>query len=641
MKKNIEPTIKTSENGERGAALVMVLLISSILLVAVIGLLMEASMNTANVTDATAEVQAYYAAESGIQSVVNVLRGNTVLPNSLRIDPTKPATAPANRINYFRATRLLTSNSTAPTAVQCAAASPPLDCTARLSRWMTYDATYTDRVILGNPSTYDPQTGFAYAVEIINPDAIGGAISYSTSIKFEGVATNSRTWMGATPADSATITYTPYSGPANIDVSSGQALTNVGSFRLMPVTGAGVNSFPRTRFAITVAYNRPYFSTKVIRGYIESGVITNANTTAWILYDSPVYNIFGSILTLSGGSDYEDTVPLPPPDSYYRVGYKVSPNAPSVTGVGETTPGVTTITGSVTAPEPYRLLIRSTGYGPLGARKQLESFIQKNYFNDLGAPSPLTLIGPPCTPVGSCIPPTPTFTWVAPNFVFNPGTATNTVYSGRDTLLRAFLPPIGVTNDLNYSQVRYALTHAPPNKYNGSIWGNAENIADELPFWLQSPRNLHETLMRLKAVAQASGRYYGPGVTPPGNGGYGSPSTPAGITYIDGPLTFSQQGGGILVVTGGLTFQGGFEFNGLIIVTGPAGINRTGGGSGRLQGNMIVAPYTDPTGTTLAGFLAPHYDISGGGSSEIVYNSNNVLAGLTELSNFVKGVAEK
>jgi hypothetical protein len=213
--------------------------------------------------------------------------------------------------------------------------------------------------------------------------------------------------------------------------------------------------------------------------------------------------------------------------------------------------------------------------------------------------------------------------------------------------LHAFLPPIGLTNDPNYNEVRYGLTHGPPNKFNGAIWGNAENVADELPFWLQSPANLDATLQQLKAVAQASGKYYGPGVTPPSSGGgnYGDPTTATGITYVDGPLSFSQQGGGILVVTGGLTFQGGFTFNGLIVVTGAGGISRTGGGTGSLEGNMIVAPY-DAGGLTCSPqgvncFLAPRYDISGGGGSEIVYNSNNVLAGLNELTNFVKGVAEK
>lgn len=636
MKKHIELTIKTSDNGERGAALVMVLLISSILLVAVIGLLTEASMNTANVTDATAEEQAYYAAESGIQSVVNVLRGNTVLPDASRLDPTKPATDPANKINYSRALRLSASNATTPTSTQCASASPPLDCTPRLSRWMSYDTTLTDRVIIGSAAT----PGFSYSVAVVDPDNLSNVMSYTTSVRLDGIATNTKTWNGALPADTATIVYDPYSGPATIDVSSGQAVTDFGRFRLQ-TTGVGVTSFTRTRFAITVSFSQPWFASKVIKGYIESGMITGATTTAWILFDSPAFIINGSSITLSGGANYEDTTPLPPPDGYYRVGYRVPLVAPLVTAAGETAAGAKSVAGSITAPEPHRLLIRSTGFGPLGARKQLEAIIQKNYFNDLGAPSPLTLIGPACTPVATCTPPAPTSTWAAPNFVFNPGGSTGTVYNGRDTQNRAFLPPIGVTNDYNFNEVRYGLTHGPPNRYNGAIWGNAENVANDLPFWLQSPKNLNDTLMQLKAVAQASGRYYGPGVTPPGSGGYGSPLTATGITYIDGPLSFSQQGGGILIVTGKLTFQGGFEFNGLIIVTGAGGIDRTGGGGGMLQGNMIVAPYTDPTGTTLNDFLAPRYDISGGGNSEIAYNSNNVLAGLGALTNFVKGVAEK
>jgi hypothetical protein len=60
---------------------------------------------------------------------------------------------------------------------------------------------------------------------------------------------------------------------------------------------------------------------------------------------------------------------------------------------------------------------------------------------------------------------------------------------------------------------------------------------------------------------------------------------------------------------------------------------------------MVVAPYNASGITCVANnvtcFLAPRYDISGGGSSEIVYNSNNVALGLGSLTNFVKGVAEK
>jgi hypothetical protein len=281
----------------------------------------------------------------------------------------------------------------------------------------------------------------------------------------------------------------------------------------------------------------------------------------------------------------------------------------------------------MSAPEPIRLLIRATGFGPRGAQKQLDAFVQKNYFNGLGAPSPLTLIGPPST------------TSPSTSIIFNPGTATNTMYNGKDVLLTAILPPIGVTNDSNLATVNYELTHPPPNKYNGSIYGTVSNVADEMPFWLQSAKNLDDTLKQLETVAKASGRYFGPGSTLPKNGDYGDNKNATGITFIDGNLEFSQLGGGILIVTGGLTFKGGFNFNGLIVVTGQSGISRTGGGSGSLQGNMIVAPYLK--NDLNKGFLAPIYDISGGGSSEIVYNSNNVANGLGALTNFVKGVAEK
>jgi hypothetical protein len=634
MKNHKLPTAGKGRKGERGAALIMVLMISALLLVAVGGLLMEASKHTANVTDATAEEQAYYAAESGIQTVVNILRGNTVLPNSLRLDTSKPNTDPANKINYFRALKLDTSNASSPTAAQCASSTPPLDCNARLSRWMSYDSTLTDRVILGNSASY------GYSIQLINPDNLGNTISYTTSITFDGVATNSKTWTSIIPANSATLTYVPITTATNVDVSTGQGVTNFGRFQLTS-TGTGVLSFTRTRFSITVNFTQPWIASKIIKGYIESGAITGASTTAWILYDSPSYIVNGSSIVLSDGADYADTTPLPPPDSYYRVGYRVPLVAPTLTGAGESSAGTKSVNGTITAPEPHRLLIRSTGYGPMGAKKQLEAFIQKNYFNDLGAPSPLTLIGPPCTPVGTCTPQAPTSTWTAPNMVFNPGTSTGTHYDGRDVLNHGYLPPIGVTNDNNFNEIRYGLTHGPPQKYNGSIWGNVDNVAADLPFWLQSPANLNATLLQLKSVAQATGRYYGPGVSPPGNGGYGSATAATGITYIDGDLSFSGEGGGILIVTGQLTFQGGFDWNGLIVVTGAGGIARNGGGGGTLEGNLIVAPYTDPTATTLAGFLAPRYDISGGGTSEIAYNSGNVLAGLGALSNFVKGVAEK
>ena len=103
----------------------------------------------------------------------------------------------------------------------------------------------------------------------------------------------------------------------------------------------------------------------------------------------------------------------------------------------------------------------------------------------------------------------------------------------------------------------------------------------------------------------------------------------------------------MLVVTGKLTFQGNFNFNGLIIVTGKDGVERSGGGSGTIQGNIIIAPYVGSrvedgiTPTETDGFLAPQYDLSGGGNSTVVYNSNAMANGLIAVSNFVLGVMEK
>src|SRR5687767_14960772 len=103
-----------NRKNERGAALVTVMMVSFLMLVAVAGLLLESSMNTANVTDATSEEQAYYAAESGVQSVVDALRHNP-RPSPL-IDPAKSPYPPAtnsdeaNQIDYLRAVSRETSN---------------------------------------------------------------------------------------------------------------------------------------------------------------------------------------------------------------------------------------------------------------------------------------------------------------------------------------------------------------------------------------------------------------------------------------------------------------------------------------------------------------------------------------------------
>ncbi|MGI8732940.1 MAG: hypothetical protein ACR2LM_06520 [Pyrinomonadaceae bacterium] len=142
---------------ERGAALVTTLLISMLLLAAGGMLLVTTSSTGINTFDASAETQAYYGAEAGIQATLNVLRGN-VMPNPLFVANPAGGVATENKITFRKALSKSTSN----------LASDPASADARLSRWITYNSTYTDRVTL-SPG-YNPINGVAYKVKVTDPD---------------------------------------------------------------------------------------------------------------------------------------------------------------------------------------------------------------------------------------------------------------------------------------------------------------------------------------------------------------------------------------------------------------------------------------------------------------------------------------
>jgi hypothetical protein len=66
--------------GERGAALITTLLVATLLLSVGGALVFTAAMAGVDASDATTEMQAYYGAEAGLQTAINVLRGNVSLP---------------------------------------------------------------------------------------------------------------------------------------------------------------------------------------------------------------------------------------------------------------------------------------------------------------------------------------------------------------------------------------------------------------------------------------------------------------------------------------------------------------------------------------------------------------------------------
>lgn len=591
--------------GEKGAAMIMALLVTFLLLIASAGLLMESASNTQNVTDATAETQAYNSAESGIQSAINVLRGN-VAPNPL-FDATKPATDPVNKINFIKALTINTSNAGTDTST-----------VPRLSRWLGYNSGCTDRVVIGS-TTCDVTSGFAYSLAISDPDNTGTVVSYTTTGRiFDSDVDTTQKTYGTAP-NQIRFNYYPVT-VTDLNVSGGATNTNYGRFvvTLLPAAGTGAQIPSFNRFEIVIRMTKPYVETRTIRGWIETNTLPYT-VPPRIIFDAQTFTLHGSVMTLifAWGSPANVGI-LGPPQRY---GYEAN------LGLGDNQ-----ITGTITSPEPTRLLLRSTGYGPRGAVKRLEAIIQKDFFNGLGAPATLTLVGPAST------------TAPATTFNFNPGTSNVTVYSGDDTVTTDIIPPIGTTIGANFETVQTSIDRQPPNPFNGRVVGTPSNVANDLPSYLQSPYALDAAVRSLATVAQSSGRFFPSGVQPTT---FGDNATAQGITFCDGNCVLTGSGGGILVVAGTLDLRGNFSFNGLILVTGQGGVTRSGGGDGTIQGNMIVAPYVGCriqdgiSPTTASTFLAPQYDLSGGGNSTIRYNSGSVAGGLVAVSNFVLGVMEK
>ena len=66
------------QNGERGAALITVLLMSMLVLALAGTLILTTTMSATNAISSTDEIQAYYAAEAGLQAALNVLRATAI-----------------------------------------------------------------------------------------------------------------------------------------------------------------------------------------------------------------------------------------------------------------------------------------------------------------------------------------------------------------------------------------------------------------------------------------------------------------------------------------------------------------------------------------------------------------------------------
>jgi hypothetical protein len=135
----------SDRHGEKGAALVISILIATLLLAVAGTVILTSSMSAVTSIDATAELQAYYGAESGLEATLNVLRGH-VQPNGI---------AGTTRMGFRNAVDTAKSNRSSDTST-----------VARLSAWLNYDNDGRVRPAGAN---------YAYSVVVMDPDDPTGA----------------------------------------------------------------------------------------------------------------------------------------------------------------------------------------------------------------------------------------------------------------------------------------------------------------------------------------------------------------------------------------------------------------------------------------------------------------------------------
>ncbi|HKZ80123.1 MAG TPA: pilus assembly PilX N-terminal domain-containing protein [Pyrinomonadaceae bacterium] len=135
-----------ARKGERGAALITSIMISMLLLTVAGTVILTSGMSATTAIDSTAELQAFYGAESGIEATLDVLRGN-VAPG--------PGMPGNSKISYRNAVDVAISNKPSDSSTE-----------AHLSGWLNYG---------GNGRVTPSGTNFSYSLVLFDPDDLTGA----------------------------------------------------------------------------------------------------------------------------------------------------------------------------------------------------------------------------------------------------------------------------------------------------------------------------------------------------------------------------------------------------------------------------------------------------------------------------------
>ncbi len=428
------PSAKSGYANERGAALITVLLISVPLLMVGGALIMITAMSAANTADSAAETKAYYAAEAGGQQVLNVLRGN-VAPNPFFVSP---PSASQNLITFRRAVDTSTSNLSGDT-------NDP-----RLSRWLSYDSTYNDRVSL--TSNYSPINGMAFSALLSDPDN-SSVVTFSTSGGFpnNGMAT------------SITIGSLNLSYEAQASTTINQSgNSTLGLIRITSVSGP--TTLSDEPFKLTITQTAPWAAAFTINCTL-SGTITSASSFIAVTFPTVTNNLLGTV--------------------YARSSNPVNTNGSSGGPIAVT----------VTAPQPSRLTANITGYGPRAAQKQMQMLLTRFGF-DFTPVSAITLRSADDGSVASV----------------DVGSSASYFYSGFDNAGGQDLPAFAVTSTPDYNYITGL--GLPASQTKGSPAGIQQVDVLNLPLWLQTADAARALVIGMRTVAMNNNRYFTPATPP-------------------------------------------------------------------------------------------------------------------------------
>jgi hypothetical protein len=250
------------------------------------------------------------------------------------------------------------------------------------------------------------------------------------------------------------------------------------------------------------------------------------------------------------------------------------------------------------------------GYGPRGARKQMETMISRFVFSY----TPRSLVALRSSDNGTAM-------------TFDDGSSAAHSYSGYEPAGSTGIAAFAVTSTIDAAHLT-GLT--------GTVTGNpvTERVdLQDLSSWLQTADEARRTLDRLEASSIAQNRHFTTAAPP---ASYGTDANPL-FTFVNGDCN-PGGGAGLVVCTGTVTFNGNDNFKGLILALGSGRLVRSGGGNGQTYGALAVAAFNRTAWGD--GFLAPTYDTNGGGTSDMFFDPTWVQRALSTASRYPLGISE-